>query len=998
MAQIPTVTGRSIPQPVASVPRYDATISGRGYAQSAAITERMGENLAANLDRTSRNLKSISDQQDETAYQAAKANFLSQKIEADTAFEQDPDYQTAPTRYRDTVGKLASEAGAGITNPALKQRFIAETGYFAAQGVAGLKKAGHAKSVAARVDWLTESLKTNSTAALAAKDEPTRAGILQSTMGMIDSEVKSGLVSPGEGARLKREWATNYAKDSIGLLPATEQLAALLPKAPQAKPGAIEQAALLPPDTEAAIDRNAPSKADADILKQFVAIESGGNAGAVNPKSGAAGLLQLMPATAAQYGVTDPLDINQNVKGAAGLLADNRKVLRGALGREPTVPELYLAHQQGATGASALLANPDKPAVSVLTAVYGDPEIATKAIVDNGGSAEMTAGQFASLWMARVGDRAGAAVADAMAGTPAGGWDFTQKTGTAADFIPADERAKMIENAQTAIKQEQTDARIKVQTGVEVAFDDQKQNAFLTGEADKAFKAQIMAAYPDARGLGKIREIDRMAEMGQVNKQFKVNGAVEDQAYMAGLAEQAAQPGPGSAEAAVKLADAQKLYEAKQTALEKDPSLWAQQNSPTVADSFDQWASAEQEEQAAAFSVYAATTIAEQERQGVADPKILPADIAAKLGESFNPKPGQSSEEAVQNIRQMEAGFGGYANQVFDQVAGKMSDAALTVAVMSPSQDLAAARLIEANQNKEKLEKATDGTVGTAIKDAVAAEFGEFAGTFLHDTAGAAEALKYIGQAELLARSYVFGGMEAASAAERARKEIIDPIYDTSIGVRVPVRFDAGTIERGAGSVADDLGARGLDPVGDDMGAGDAAQQQYLRSIQANHTWVNSPDGQGLVMLDELNRPVLKNGKPFQVNFDELQEIGSEVPAEPMKGGSAQGLGGGYVMPEDPTKPVNPPPSRSGTKGRSRRGPARGATEPPAQGDFDQGGVDSMQALARTFAAKPVNERTPEEQDFLNRVREQFGYDPARETSTKGGDAAYPPNHRPMNP
>jgi soluble lytic murein transglycosylase-like protein len=57
------------------------------------------------------------------------------------------------------------------------------------------------------------------------------------------------------------------------------------------------------------------------LLYAVIAAESDGNPGAVSPK-GAAGLMQLMPGTAATYGVYDRFDPDQNVRGGAHYLHD----------------------------------------------------------------------------------------------------------------------------------------------------------------------------------------------------------------------------------------------------------------------------------------------------------------------------------------------------------------------------------------------------------------------------------------------------------------------------------------------------------------------------------------------------------------------------------------------------------------------------------------------------------------------------------------------------
>ena len=131
-------------------------------------------------------------------------------------------------------------------------------------------------------------------------------------------------------------------------------------------------------------------------LLRVAEIESSLNPKAKNPNSSASGLFQFVSTTAAQYGVTDPFDAAQSADAGARLMRDNTNYLRTKLGRDPTVGELYLAHQQGAAGAMRLLSNPGRLAVA---AVGGG------AVRLNGGNASMTAGEFAGLWTRKAGDK-----------------------------------------------------------------------------------------------------------------------------------------------------------------------------------------------------------------------------------------------------------------------------------------------------------------------------------------------------------------------------------------------------------------------------------------------------------------------------------------------------------------------------------------------------------------------------------------------------------------
>ena len=114
-----------------------------------------------------------------------------------------------------------------------------------------------------------------------------------------------------------------------------------------------------------------------------------GDPNATSP-AGAHGLYQFMPSTRDKYG-------GEGDQAMDALTADNMAAMRAGLGRDPTPGELYLAHQQGAAGALKLLSNPDQPAAAI---------VGRAAVTGNGGTADMTAGQFANMWVSKFGANA----------------------------------------------------------------------------------------------------------------------------------------------------------------------------------------------------------------------------------------------------------------------------------------------------------------------------------------------------------------------------------------------------------------------------------------------------------------------------------------------------------------------------------------------------------------------------------------------------------------
>jgi hypothetical protein len=142
-------------------------------------------------------------------------------------------------------------------------------------------------------------------------------------------------------------------------------------------------------------------------LRKTAELESSLDPRKKNPNSSAAGLFQFTKDTAKQYALADPYDPVASTKTAGIKAVEDSKSLTPILGRAPNGPELFLAHNQGPAGAKALLSNPNAKAIAALTPAYkGDANLARQAIIDNGGTPDMTAGQFVQQLQKRYNSQA----------------------------------------------------------------------------------------------------------------------------------------------------------------------------------------------------------------------------------------------------------------------------------------------------------------------------------------------------------------------------------------------------------------------------------------------------------------------------------------------------------------------------------------------------------------------------------------------------------------
>jgi hypothetical protein len=630
MPVLPTRLERSIPQGRRPVVRVNSTAADDAAIESAGMVGRGLQNIAGGLDAQARGMQRAQDALDENDYYDAKGKFLQAKVEQDNAFDNDADWGTYEKRYSENMGRVRGDLIAALPNAKLRRRFEQETQLDLAQGAARIKSMAFDRETKDGIDNLNLAVTDGVSSALKARDEKTRASIINGINGRIDAAAKAGYITVPGSKLLKRKTAQSYAQQYYDLKRPEEALAELVPGAAPPKPG-ITQMPLPSPEIEKAV--KAAPKNDQAILARIAELESKGDPNAVNPTNpDVVGLFQFSSKTADEYGLKDRTDPKASTEAAARLLDNNRTALRGALNREPTPAELYLAHQQGASGAAALLSNADQPAIVALTAVYGNVNDARRAILQNGGTENMTAGQFTSLWTNKFNGGNGEPIGRVLAGEiPEGGWDFSQPNGTLADVLDPSVRGDLIAKYAKAMQDQAKTARQAAQVSVSLGQEDAMANAYLTGDVDNNYVAQAYAAYGDERAVKLERELNAQAQAGRDHHLVATQSIPDDIAMLKGAEAAAGQAGPGSAAANARYAELRAAIAEKHKAIAEDPAGYVAQNDPVGMDAYSQLQGADMATQEGRIEARMAIA-ALQERQkemGIQEPTALP-DVYAR--------------------------------------------------------------------------------------------------------------------------------------------------------------------------------------------------------------------------------------------------------------------------------------------------------------------------------------------------------------------------------
>lgn len=421
MARLPSVDDlqRVRVQSASNRPQARMGNSGEVIARAGRELQDTAGNIAADISR----------KRDDFDIAQAESILLRNSALSLDKLNNSQDFNSYEREYYSSMQKAREEAAKNIQDPRLRRLFRTKAEDTIFTGTLKARQQAREKETEFGKATLLNVLDQNQRTALEVPDEFTRNKVHQNTQAIIDGAVAKGYISPEQAFIQKRTYAENYATQMISMMPVEEQEKMLAPAEGEELRSVYS------------ISNTAAAKhgVDGEALARIAMLESSGNPSAINPKSGAAGMFQFMPNTAKQYNLSNPTDAIESADAAARLMRDNANTLRKKLGRDPEPYELYLAHQQGAAGAAALLKDPERNAIEVMAKLYGSRERAERVVMWNGGKEDMTSGDFANLWQQRFMQ----AEVDDTPRIP-----YFKKTNSFVDMIPADKRIQLYSSAK----------------------------------------------------------------------------------------------------------------------------------------------------------------------------------------------------------------------------------------------------------------------------------------------------------------------------------------------------------------------------------------------------------------------------------------------------------------------------------------------------------------------------------------------------------------------
>jgi hypothetical protein len=230
MAKLPSeaeLGGISNPASGRPIATYDVTGYARGAAAIAGGVSDLGKGVSSASKDITAALVHERATDDKLEVARARADFLTKKIELDTSFKDDQDYETLQERYNTKLGEIKSGSSGLISNPKTRELFDLSI-------TDDVAKAAQGANLQANKIWKDKTLADSSTqleairqAALKTQDPEERVKLIDSGNQIISSLADKNITSHAAAADTKKKWTSDYAYGAISLLPAAERVAVL---------------------------------------------------------------------------------------------------------------------------------------------------------------------------------------------------------------------------------------------------------------------------------------------------------------------------------------------------------------------------------------------------------------------------------------------------------------------------------------------------------------------------------------------------------------------------------------------------------------------------------------------------------------------------------------------------------------------------------------------------------------------------------------------------
>jgi hypothetical protein len=200
----PQDLGAVPPDPSPLIPHYQA-------GQVGAAMQGFAGDLGASANQ-------ILDLQDRLSRAAAEQDFISRKLDLDQQFASDPDYSTAPQRYRQSLLQALNDTSQGILGPAQRADFQQQMSRFTESGVDSILRQSVAKARDAGRANITQASGVAVSDALRTTDETNLNPIFNALNDRIQASMEAGYLSRDEAVALRKSTAQSYVSQRGWLL------------------------------------------------------------------------------------------------------------------------------------------------------------------------------------------------------------------------------------------------------------------------------------------------------------------------------------------------------------------------------------------------------------------------------------------------------------------------------------------------------------------------------------------------------------------------------------------------------------------------------------------------------------------------------------------------------------------------------------------------------------------------------------------------------------